>query len=135
MKIIERLAEYIESKNISFNAFDISIGASNGYIGKQIKNKASIGGDVIEKIACIYTDISLDWLITGKGEMIRNKSNYNTSHNIASEPGQDYECQLCEEKEKRIDALERIIRTQGSLIDTLQEKSGSSKSGQKRKAG
>lgn len=135
MKIIERLAEYIDKKSISYNAFDISIDASNGYIGKQIKNKASIGGDVIEKIAYKYTDLSLDWLITGKGEMIRGKSNYNSDFNIASEPTQDYKCKLCEEKEKRIDALERIIRTQGTLIDTLQEKSGSSNGGQKRKAG
>lgn len=70
-KIIDRLAEYIELKDISLNAFDKSLGMSNGYIGKQIKNKASIGGDIIEKISCIYTDLSIDWLITGKGEILR----------------------------------------------------------------
>jgi len=71
-KIIDRLAEYIELKDISLNAFDKSIGMSNGYIGKQIKNKASIGGDIIEKIACVHTDLNIDWLITGKGELLKN---------------------------------------------------------------
>lgn len=72
MKIIDRLYEYIEHKGISLNAFDKSIEASNGYIGRQIKNKASVGGDVIEKISCVYTDLNLDWLITGQGSMLKS---------------------------------------------------------------
>ena len=72
MKIIERLKKYIEYKCISLNAFDKSIGSSNGYIGRQIKNEASIGGDIIEKISCIYTDLSLEWLIAGNGEMLKD---------------------------------------------------------------
>jgi hypothetical protein len=70
MKIISRLQQYIEYKNISLNAFDKSIDASNGYIGRQIKNQASVGGDVIEKISCVYADLNIEWLITGKGEML-----------------------------------------------------------------
>jgi hypothetical protein len=77
MKIIERLKEYIEYKSISFNAFDKSIEASNGYIGRQIKNNASIGGDIIEKISCIYSDLNIDWLITGIGKMLRTDSPVN----------------------------------------------------------
>lgn len=70
MKIIERLRLYIDYKQISFNSFDKAIGASNGYIGKQIKNGASIGGDIIEKISCIYPDLNIEWLVTGRGEML-----------------------------------------------------------------
>lgn len=71
MRIIDRLNEYIDHKGVSLNAFDKSIGASNGYIGRQIKNKASVGGDVIEKISCEYTDLNLEWLITGQGSMLK----------------------------------------------------------------
>jgi transcriptional regulator with XRE-family HTH domain len=74
MKIITRLHQYIEFKRISLNSFDKSIGVSNGYIGKQIKNEASIGGDILEKISCIYTDLNIDWLITGRGEMLINET-------------------------------------------------------------
>lgn len=69
-KIISRLQQYIDYKKISFNAFDKSIDASNGYIGRQIKNQASIGGDVLEKISCTYLDLDIRWLITGKGDML-----------------------------------------------------------------
>lgn len=70
MKLINRLESYIKHKNLSFNAFDKSIGAANGYIGKQIKGNGSIGSDIIEKIASIYTDLNLSWLISGTGQML-----------------------------------------------------------------
>lgn len=71
MKIIERLHIYIKHKGVSLNQFDKSIKASNGYIGKQIKNKASIGADTISSIVSIYTDLNLYWLILGEGEMLK----------------------------------------------------------------
>lgn len=71
MKIIERLGEYIHFKGISLNSFDKAIGMSNGYIGKQIKNKASVGSNIIGKISCVYKDLNIEWLITGNGEMIK----------------------------------------------------------------
>lgn len=70
MRTIDRIKAYIDFKGISLNAFDKSIGAGNGYIGKQIKLSSSIGSDVIEKIISIYTDLNPLWLITGYGEMI-----------------------------------------------------------------
>lgn len=65
MKTIDRLKEFIDAKNISYNAFDTSIGAGNGYIGRTIKNKGSIGSDIIEKIYSTYPEIDIQWLITG----------------------------------------------------------------------
>lgn len=90
MKIIDRLNEYIEHKGISLNAFDKSIEASNGYIGRQIKNKASVGGDVIEKISCIYTDLNLEWLITGHGSMLKSEDN-NISQHILNPENKEYD--------------------------------------------
>jgi len=73
MKIIDRISQFIEYKGLSDNAFDKSIGMGNGYIGKLKKASGSVGGDVIEKIADIYTELNLIWLITGKEEMINKK--------------------------------------------------------------
>lgn len=107
MKIIQRLSKYIEFKGISLNAFDISIGASNGYIGKAIKNSGSIGGDVIEKISEIYTDLSLIWLITGKGEMLGAEEPVTTS--TAANSSTHIYKELYLEKEKEIRELNREI--------------------------
>ena len=83
MKFIERLKEFIDYKRISLNSFDKSIGASNGYIGKQIKNKASMGSDIIEKIISMYPDLNLTWLITGHGNMILDEKNQDTTNEPA----------------------------------------------------
>jgi hypothetical protein len=127
-KIIDRLAEYIEKKDISLNAFDKSLGASNGYIGKQIKNRASIGGNIIEKISCMYTDLSIEWLITGNEPMLRSDKEA-TTEAIAKPPG----CELCAAKDAVIAAQQAQIDTQGDYIELLKEVSPQS-SGQKRKA-
>jgi phage repressor protein C with HTH and peptisase S24 domain len=71
MKITDRIDEYLKLKNISKNAFDQSIDASNGYIGKQISKGASIGSDVIQNIISTYKDINPAWLLTGEGTMLR----------------------------------------------------------------
>lgn len=79
MKPIHRLEAYIKYKKLNSSAFDKSINASNGYIGKQIKNNASIGSDVIEKIASVYSDLNINWLITGEGEMLLSYDNFSNN--------------------------------------------------------
>lgn len=47
---------------------------SNASFSKQLKNKGAIGTDKLENILKLYTDISLAWLITGEGDMLRESS-------------------------------------------------------------
>jgi len=70
MKLISRLQLYINFKGISYNSFNKSIGATTGYISRMIKNEASVGSDMIEKIIEIYPDLNIYWLFTGNGSMI-----------------------------------------------------------------
>jgi phage repressor protein C with HTH and peptisase S24 domain len=70
MKVIERLEVYIKKKGISLNSIDVALNLSNGYIGKQIKSKASIGSDILQKIISHLQDLNPTWLLTGKGDMI-----------------------------------------------------------------
>lgn len=113
MKIIDRLSQFIEYKGISLNSFDKSIGASNGYIGKQIKNKASIGVDLVEKISSIYPDLSLQWLIKGEGKMIENvQSEKRNELNL-------YENSVLIEKEAIISLLTNQLEIKDKQIQDL----------------
>ena len=93
MKTILRLAEFIDFKGLSLNKFDEKINASNGYIGKQIKKKASIGSDILENILKIFPEINPIWLLTGKGEMmikneeaeVKNKFILHTDNDISKQ--------------------------------------------------
>jgi len=73
MSIIERLEEYITSKNISIRQFEMNIGTSNGVIHTAIKNRKDIRSSWISKIIEKYPDLNTEWLITGKGSMLRRK--------------------------------------------------------------
>ena len=81
MKLVERLHLFIKYNNLNLSEFDKSIGAANGYIGKQIKNKGSIGSHIIESIFSYYPQLNVQWLMTGEGEMIKNVEN-NIKSNI-----------------------------------------------------
>lgn len=70
--ILERLKEYIDYKGLSVAAFERSIGMANASFGKSLKNKGAIGSDKLEKILSVYNEISPDWLLTGKGSMLKS---------------------------------------------------------------
>lgn len=69
-RLIERLQEYLSYSKITAYAFEHSCGLSNGYLGKQLKGKGSVGSEILERIKAQYTDLSLVWLVTGKGQML-----------------------------------------------------------------
>ncbi|MCF2738428.1 S24 family peptidase [Bacteroides caecigallinarum] len=70
--ILERLKEFMDYKGITIAAFERSIGMSNASFGKSLKNGKAIGTDKLENILSIYKDINPDWLLTGKGSMLRS---------------------------------------------------------------
>ncbi len=78
--ILVRIKEYIDFKGISVAAFERSIGMSNASFSKSLKNNGAIGTDKLENILRVYEDISAEWLVTGKGEMLKeNINDENTS--------------------------------------------------------
>lgn len=122
-KTIERLAHYVESKGISLNKFSVGIGVSNSYFSKMIKNKASVGSDIIEKIVSMYPDLNTEWLFSGKGSMtIELGEGKVHATNLPSGP-----CQQCEQRE-------RIISSQQKNIELLEEKIEVLRQGHKRAA-
>ena len=68
-----RLKEYIDYKELSLRAFEASIGFSNGALTSQLKPGKTIGVDKLENILRVYEELSPDWLLTGKGTMLRNE--------------------------------------------------------------
>nr|DAO65334.1 MAG TPA: putative transcriptional regulator [Caudoviricetes sp.] len=69
--ILDRIKAYIDYKDITIAAFERSIGMSNASFGKSLKNKGAIGTDKLENILSVYNDLSPEWLLTGKGDMLK----------------------------------------------------------------
>ena len=85
--VVDRIRHFIDSKGISIREFSKKIGVSHALIGKV----RSLGSDKLERIVSTYPEINPDWLLTGKGEMIK-KIPYEVeeSINVAEEDSMDY---------------------------------------------
>lgn len=71
-EIKERLIKYLKISGISKKEFSENTGISLWNItGKSVKSE--LGGEQISLIIGKYPNISPDWLLLGKGEMLREK--------------------------------------------------------------
>lgn len=68
MTSVSRIVDFIEFAGINKSAFYKKTGFSNGYLDK-VKE---LGADKIEIIIEKYPDINVEWLITGKGKMLKH---------------------------------------------------------------
>lgn len=73
--MIERIAIFIDSLRISVRAFEQQISASNGLIRKAITNSTDIQSKWLAAIADNYPQLDMNWLLTGRGSMLRNSKN------------------------------------------------------------
>lgn len=113
-QIKKRILQYIEYKNITKQYFCEKTGISYGNMrGKSLKSE--LGGYQIAEILHIFGEISADWLLTGRGEMLRK-----TTPNAVDSEKKDKVCEKCAEKDKLILAQQKTIDTQSELIDCLQ---------------
>lgn len=71
---IERLQEYMTKKGINDNQMTVAADLSVGLLGKLKKNGKGMNSANIEKILQHYTDLSPEWLMTGRGEMLIGES-------------------------------------------------------------
>lgn len=79
---IERLQCYMKIKGINDNQMTVNASLSVGLIGKAKASGKGMNSDNIEKILLAYPDLSPEWLLTGKGEMLKQSSPKEISGNI-----------------------------------------------------
>ena len=65
----DRLLDFLSFLKIGQNAFEKKCGISNAYISNC---KGTIGSSTIAKISHIYPELNIDWLISGKGNMLKH---------------------------------------------------------------
>lgn len=68
---LTRIKEYIDFKGVNNSTFEKEVGMSNGSFASQLKNNKTIGVDKLENILKIYSEINPEWLLTGKGSMLK----------------------------------------------------------------
>lgn len=72
----DRIKAFCKSQNITVISFEESIGVSNGYVNAISK---SVGIDKINAIVEKFSNLNIEWLLTGNGSMLKSDqpdSNY-----------------------------------------------------------
>ena len=67
--ITKRLQEYFRFKGLSYYKVEKTLQVSTGSISGAIKHQRNIGSKVLQKILIVYSDLSAEWLLRGKGKM------------------------------------------------------------------
>lgn len=112
----DRLKQLIDYYSISANFFSQKIGVSEGTIRKILTKNTTIRSDTLEKISQNFAEINMDWLLTGRGEMLREKSQEGACITNSSNISRliDILQDTLVEKDKQIDRLLTIIE-QGNM--------------------
>lgn len=99
--LIDRIKMIIEAKGYSPRAFAIAIGFNYSTLNNYLTGRRStIDSELIEKVLTSFDDISAEWLLRGKGDILIQK----------------------EETEPGMDKLKSIVYTIANLQDEINEK-------------
>lgn len=115
MKIIARIYKYLDFQEISVSNFEKKMGISNGYLGKMKARNADIGEGILRKILENCPEISVEWLVTGRGKMLRA---------VGTVQGQDPppEPPRAPADSALVAAMQQTIATQAELIAELKRR-------------
>ena len=84
-KILPRIEDIANNEGITIGALERKIGASKGVLSRAIANGTDIQSKWIQAIVENYPRYSAEWLLSGKGEMIRDDVAQSTSPTIQSQ--------------------------------------------------
>ena len=127
---IDRLEFFMKTEGLNSNSLTVAAGLSNGLIGKALKNRSSMNSDSIERILCAYTNLSAEWLMTGKGTMYVNDQPAKAS-DIPNNLNSDSLVFFLRDKDKELECENRrllvenaSLRTRLELLDDSKNKTG-----------
>ena len=127
---IDRLEFFMKTEGLNSNSLTVAAGLSNGLIGKALKNRSSMNSDSIERILCAYTNLSAEWLMTGKGTMYVNDQPARAS-DIPNNLNSDSLVFFLRDRNKELECENRrllvenaSLRTRLELLDDSKNKTG-----------
>ncbi len=122
MSVVNRLEIIRKAEELNKTQFEKKISKSTGYLNMLVKRNSNPGVDVLTKIAEVFPHYSLNWILTGQGEMLAKLTEDLEKIDLA-ELGEDIKEDISElRKELKdgidtlSDALFHLLKEQQNLI-------------------
>ena len=129
-RFIDRLEAFMKAEGLNANKVTVAAELSNGLLGKALKTRGSMNSDSVERILCAYTNLSAEWLMTGKGTMYVNDlpgATFNISNSLNNDSlvfflrdrNKELECE-----NRRLLVENASLKTRLELLDNSEGKTG-----------
>ena len=129
-RFIDRLEAFMKAEGLNANKVTVAAELSNGLLGKALKQRGSMNSDSVERILCAYTNLSAEWLMTGKGTMYVNDLPGDT-FNISNSLNNDSLVFFLRDRNKELECENRrllvenaSLKTRLELLDNSEGKTG-----------
>ena len=129
-RFIDRLEAFMKAEGLNANKVTVAAELSNGLLGKALKTRGSMNSDSVERILCAYTNLSAEWLMTGKDTMYVNDLPGDT-FNISNSLNNDSLVFFLRDRNKELECENRrllvenaSLKTRLELLDNSEGKTG-----------
>ena len=129
-RFIDRLEAFMKAEGLNANKLTVAAELSNGLLGKALKTRGSMNSDSVERILCAYTNLSAEWLMTGKGTMYVNDLPGDT-FNISNSLNNDSLVFFLRDRNKELECENRRLLVENAslkprleLLDNSEGKTG-----------
>ena len=134
----QRLEEFLFEKKLKQEDLRKKLYINNRQqISNWITNKEQIPAKHILNTIEAYPELNADWLLNGRGQMLKGYNDYDLKEAIANETeekyffdrktGKEVVCKKCIEKDGMVKILKQQLREKEHLIGELQQTIGSLK--------
>ena len=119
-RFIDRLEAFMKAEGLNANKVTVAAELSNGLLGKALKTRGSMNSDSVERILCAYTNLSAEWLMTGKGTMYVNDLPGDT-FNISNSLNNDSLVFFLRDRNKELECENRSLLVENASLKTRLE--------------
>lgn len=105
----KRLQQFLAAENISQSKFAETLGVARAGVSHVLSGRNKPGFEFLDSLSRNYPDLSLEWLISGRGRMYKDNRQAESSRIIDSQEPNLFSAEVQQPDNQQINARDRKI--------------------------